>query len=439
MIPSPSGIVWCSRWNAIGEGPYTLAAKMLNANNLKTRYFRGVICWKRTIGASLLDPRPIESESEPAATLGRMLHQASLAARISHLYKELADDRELRYCPKCMSMGFQAAIAQIQGIDHCPIHGEAHRNACMRCGSKTPPYFLEDNTWLPGFSCRVCGAPFGGEVLIDRRLDAWKSPEQIYRLNPVHRWLERIHSSKELHWVNVTEWSATRLSPEGADEYRRYAVFGVLSSRFLPEKDVPESNFDQKLDVFGPYALGSNMDSQDLTQEEYDGILRRLILPTDLQQYRKHFRTPSFGVAVPTNPVVPPHLHAHLIWRAQFEKVSSIYSQFYSRSDFCHTAIPRLLNTAQDRLEVPLSNRALSEGVLTAAWTAALKIATEWHRTLVSFRQLTFAQADRQWLVSVDRWANRLGCWRDRNYFPIAVIKVRDTATEEHQLYFVVA
>ena len=97
MIPSPGGIVWCSRWNAIGEGPYSLAAKMLNANNLKTRYYKGVIRWERTIGASLLNPRPIESESEPAATLGRMLRQASLAARIPHLYKELASDRELRY------------------------------------------------------------------------------------------------------------------------------------------------------------------------------------------------------------------------------------------------------------------------------------------------------------------------------------------------------
>lgn len=438
MIPSSGGIVWCSRWNVIGEGPYSLAAKMLNANNLKTRYFRGVIRWGRTIGASLLDPRPIESESELAAKLGRMLHQASLAARIPHLYKELADDRELRYCPKCMSTGFQAAIAQIQGIDHCPIHGEPHRNACMRCGSKTPPYFLEDNSWLPGFSCRVCGAPFGGDVLIDRRLDVWTPPEHLYRLDPILCWLERINDSKEIHWVNVSEWSATRLSPDGANDPKRYAVFGVLSSR-LPEATAPESNLDQKPSVFGPYRLGSVTPSPCLTQPEYDDILRQLILPTELRQYRQHFLTPSFGVAVPVDPVVPPELHAHLIWRAQFERVSSTYSQLYSRLEFCRDAIPRLLNTARNPLNISVDNRALKAGVLRAAWLAALKIAIDWNRMLVSFRQQDLAQAHQQWLIAVDRWANRLGCWRDRSYFPVGVIKVKDTATEEHQLYFVVS
>ena len=57
----------------------------------------------------------------------------------------------------------------------------------------------------------------------------------------------------------------------------------------------------------------------------------------------------------------------------------------------------------------------------------------------ISFDELPIAEAERRWLIAVDQWANRLGCWRDRNYFPIAVIKVKDTITGEDQLYFVVA
>lgn len=277
-----------------------------------------------------------------------------------------------------------------------------------------------------------------GDVLIDRRLDAWTSPENLYRLNPIHCWLDRINNPKEIHWTNVSEWSATRLSPEGADDHRQYAVFGVLSSR-LPEENVPESNVDLKPSAFGPYRLGSVMPSQFLTQAEYDDILRSLIVPTELRQYRRYFLTPSFGVAVPVDPVVPPELHAHLIWRAQFEKVSSTYSQLYSRLEFCYDVIPRLLNAARNPLEISIDNRAVSAGVLRAAWFAALNIAIEWHRMLVSLRQQDLPQTDQQWLVVVDRWANRLGCWRDRSYFPVGVITVKDTATEEHQLYFVVA
>lgn len=224
---------------------------------------------------------------------------------------------------------------------------------------------------------------------------------------------------------------------EGADDHRRHAVFGVLSTR-LPEENVPESSPDLKPSVFGPYRLGSVTTSRNLTQAEYDDILCQLIVPPAILQYRQYFLTPSFGVAVPVDPVVPPELHAHLIWRAQFERVSSTYSQLYSRSEFCRNAIPRLLNTTGNPLEVSIDNRALRAGVMRAAWLAALKIAIEWHRMLVGFRQQDLAQADHRWLVAVDRWANRLGCWRDRSYFPVGVIKVKDTATGEHQLYFVV-
>jgi hypothetical protein len=37
IVQPHSELVWCSLWNFVGEGPYTLAAKMLNANNLKPR------------------------------------------------------------------------------------------------------------------------------------------------------------------------------------------------------------------------------------------------------------------------------------------------------------------------------------------------------------------------------------------------------------------
>lgn len=438
MLSPLNGFVWASAWSGIGEGPYTLAAKILNANNLRTRYLRNGILWRRGKGASLLDPCAT-SNDEMAAALGKKLQHASLAARIPRLYKELATDRELRYCPKCISSGFQAAIAQIPGIDRCPIHGETHQNSCIHCGSKTEPYFLDDYH-LPSFSCKKCGFPLGGELLIDRRVDAWTTPEHLDRLDPIHRWLERINASKDIHWVNVSGWSATLQSPEGTRDHTRYAVFGVLRSRLLPDEAVPESTLDQKPDVFGPFPLaqGARL-SPDLTQAEYDNILRRIALPAELQDYKNHFRTPSFGVAVPVSALVPPHLHAHLIWRAQFQKVSSIYSEPYSRSDFCSMAIPKLLNTRMNRSEKPIGNRSFSEGILTATWNASLKIAVEWHQMQISFREIPLPEAERRWLIAVDRWANRLGCWRDRNYFPIAVVKVKDKITGEDQLYFVVA
>jgi hypothetical protein len=101
-VRSRGELVWCPQWTLVGEGPYTIAAKMLHANHLKARYLRDAIRWRHRIGTSLLDLRLNELETEPAAEFGRILWQASLAASIPNLYCDLADDRALHYCPKCM-------------------------------------------------------------------------------------------------------------------------------------------------------------------------------------------------------------------------------------------------------------------------------------------------------------------------------------------------
>lgn len=436
MLSTLGGFVWRSAWSGIGEGPYTLAAKILNANSLRTRYLRKGILWRQGEGTSLLDPCPT-SNDEMAAMLGRMLHQASLAARIPFLYKELATDRELRYCTKCISSGFQAAVAQIPGLERCPIHGEIHRNTCMHCGAKTQPYFLADNN-PPSFSCNECGYPLGGDLLIDRRVDAWTTPEHVDRLDPIHRWLERLNSSNDIHWLNVSNWSAIRQSPEERCDYTRYAVFDILHSRLLPDENLQESNLDQKPEVFGPFPLSrGKKSSKRLTTAEYELILERITLPSEFQHYREHFRTPSFCVAVPVSSLAPEYLHAHLIWRAQFENFGPFYSEPYSRNDFCSVVIPELLKI--NYFEVPICNRSIIEGILTAAWIVSLKIAVEWHQMQNCFRELPLTEAKQRWLSAIDQWANRLGCWRDRKYFPIGVIKVKDKITREEQLYFVVA
>lgn len=101
--------------------------------------------------------------------------------------------------------------------------------------------------------------------------------------------------------------------------------------------------------------------------------------------------------------------------------------------------IPGILNTEQFKFELPFESTAIAEGVFNAIWFAALKIAKIWNQTLIETQNDNSSQSDINCLSTVDEWANRLGCWRRRNYFPIGVIKVQDPATEEYQLYFVVS
>jgi hypothetical protein len=243
--------------------------------------------------------------------------------------------------------------------------------------------------------------------------------------------------SKEVHWINVSEWAVTRGSPKEAEDRKRSTVFAALSSQF-PTEHSPKSRLKRKPSILGPYRIASNKTLQELTSDEYADVLSRLTMPLELQQYRNHLLTPSFGVAVPTDPIVPPELHAHLIWRAQFERVSSLYTHLYSRSEFFRTAILGLLRVESPYYELSLDCSAITEGVMGAAWLAALEIANEWNKTLIRIHKLNSTQANLHWLTAVDQWANRLGCWRNRKYFPVGAIRVNDKAINEQQLYFVV-
>jgi hypothetical protein len=336
-----------------------------------------------------------------------------------------------------MSTGFQAAIAQIQGIDLCPIHGEPHRNTCIQCGHKTPPYFLEDSSYPPGFSCRECGAPFGGDELIDRRLDAWISPGEVDHLDPIHRWLKQMDDSMVIHCLNLSSWSLTSISSEDADDQKLRAVFRVLSSKTGGDDD-PESDIENNSNILGPYPLNKNKALQDYTKAKYARILYKLIGLPETWKYRSHLITPSFGVEVPIRSIVPPELHAKLISAAQFQHVSYTCGKVNYLAYFLQDVIPGILNTERFKFELPFESKAIAEGVFGATWIAALKIAKIWNQTLIRAQNDNSSQANLNCLATVDEWANRLGCWRRRSYFPIGVIKLKDSATEENQLYFVV-
>ncbi len=433
MVPTIGGLVWCSAWSVPGEGPYTLLAKLIGANGPSTtRRLKNTLRWKQPNGTSLLSPRLIDSAKEPALALGRFLCDASIGAHFPRVYKDLAGDRVLRYCRACMAFGFQAAVAQIDGLDFCPIHGEPYRTSCDRCGAKTPAYVLRDGDWLPGFSCKHCGSPFGGDKAIDHRPEAWIPPVKANCLDPIQNWLKKVGDSQLIHWGNLSEWSATCLQRENDDTDRRRLVFNILRT-LLPIENAPTFKAVQNLRIFGPYDL-STKQTDDLTQIEYDQILGHF--QSSIDHYRQFLLTPSFGVAVPINPIVPPRVHARMIWRAQFERVSSLYSQSYSRLDFSRNVISDLLNVKGNFRGLTMGRRDIRHAIFSATWVAALNIAREWNRLLVDIQGLNAYHVSDQWLVSVDRWAHRLGCWKDHGYFPIGAITLKDASAQNYKICF---
>jgi hypothetical protein len=63
--------------------------------------------------------------------------------------------RFLRYCPRCMSLGYHSVVHQRERHDRCPIHRVPLLAACRHCGQASA-YWLDAQLLDAPFRCRHC-------------------------------------------------------------------------------------------------------------------------------------------------------------------------------------------------------------------------------------------------------------------------------------------
>ncbi len=434
-IPSFGGAVWRNAWAAPGEGPYTLSAKLLHANRFRTSHMQKVLRLKHPTGASLLAPEARRSTSEPYAVWGRLLQDASLASCAPRFYRHLAGDESLRYCHICMAGGFQAAVAQIDGLDQCLLHDEPLRSSCRDCGAQTPRYRVKSPDGRPRLSCSTCGTSFGGARGTGERLDAWAAPCDLSGLIPINEWLARVEDAQLLNWINLDDWHCASLNCPDPAVFRRRAIFRALLT-VLPDPRITTSQ--QPVEIFGPYALDEDPAAAELSLAEYSEIAHKLTPARNTRRHHNGFRTPSFRVEVPVDASVPPEVHAKLLWRAQFETGATIDPFRSPPLELRSRVVSSFLG--QQWNEVPFGGKQVKEGLLAAAWAASLRIARDWHDLVAQFRNEHGPRANHHWLTANSRWASHLGWWAEHRCCPVGVIFKRDSGSAgASQVFFVVA
>lgn len=208
------GLTWFSGWVSPGEGPYTRIAKLSLANPLPLASLQKIVTnasLNRNGTEGLKHPRTLLDNlwfnRFGAADLcgwSRELSGSVLSSITEGWTERLASDDRLRYCPTCMSHGFQSSLCQIDGITHCPAHGDALRSSCTRCGAPTPRYAW--NSSLAGLNavmcCSQCGRPFSA---------AWSAPNHLaWRPMPGSehyvQLAEKIAQFRNVAWMDETGW-----------------------------------------------------------------------------------------------------------------------------------------------------------------------------------------------------------------------------------------
>ncbi|WP_218510741.1 hypothetical protein [Variovorax sp. dw_308] len=61
----------------------------------------------------------------------------------------------LRFCPSCISAAYHSRLFQLERHARCPIHGDALRDVCRRCG-RSSAFRLDSQLLDAPFRCKHC-------------------------------------------------------------------------------------------------------------------------------------------------------------------------------------------------------------------------------------------------------------------------------------------
>lgn len=224
------GLTWNSQWTSVGEGPYTLTAKLAAANPMPARVLRPMLMevqstsqLNHTVQANTFLSSRWMRRGASLCAWSHSLSQSTLSATIGAWAQRLADDRHLRYCPACLNAGFQSALCQISAWDRCPVHGRALVTACQHCGGPAPAYAWH-NQLDESMSCPHCALPLS---------DAW-SPGSALRWRAMPGAATYVDLGAQLsvfrsaEWTDAVGWTARYAAPEHQEAGRR-AEFALLA------------------------------------------------------------------------------------------------------------------------------------------------------------------------------------------------------------------
>jgi hypothetical protein len=94
--------------------------------------------------------------------VARMLGVTQRSVRVGMATGALEPGRWLRYCPRCMSLGYHGVIHQRERHARCPIHHLPLLTACGHCGRKSA-YWLDAQLLDAPFRCRHCRRYYGSK------------------------------------------------------------------------------------------------------------------------------------------------------------------------------------------------------------------------------------------------------------------------------------
>jgi len=410
------GLVVGEHWFAPGEGPFTVMAKIARANVLNARqlcrYFGAETPTSSSTGPhrrSLLHLGWL-ARRQPKSQLFAELWGRGLLARSERWSHSLASDRRLRYCPRCVAEGFQSAVCQIEGLTHCPTHGEELLDRCQACGAPTPPYAITPEAFDEPLHCSQCHQPFAPIWTLASWLQPRESTAEQAGYQQLARWLERVEQL-DIQWTDQASWLGDPRAPVlAARQHKSRRLAGVLSA-LVPTPGCAIST----VSWIGHWALLCATPEAEQPEQHKVAAGRVAIYKSIRRHYAKRYRVPVGAgahsdrrqllwasdqtMAMPSGEGADPARHGLLAWRLRFEETSASQGPGGCLKLFDTLLFWPLLWTAPDSAWAHFAHRSL---LLDQAMSRAL---------IRAMSGLDYERdADRaRWLEVTSLWHHRFG------------------------------
>lgn len=326
-------------WFAPDEGPYTVLAKMILANASSVdAIWRALGMSYSQLGSkstsSLLDLDWLE-QLTIAPDLAAFIASRSLARLSPRWYHALAGREVFRYCPGCISLGYQSVLCQLDGLQRCPIHRCWLTDRCLFCHARTPTYAFALRAFERPMVCTTCNHPFAQVWDVQNGEGGqWQAAcEESAAYEGIGRWVRQLNDAV-VDWADWPQWLGDPRSQIFEQKrYKRQACAAALASA------VPAP-----LPLGGPpvvvlrFALaakdsggGRHQPSPEATSSSRRSIYKAIrrhytrmlgvradvdLTPDDTERVWRCHKT----LLMPRNARVDPKLHGFHCWRHRFEK-----------------------------------------------------------------------------------------------------------------------
>lgn len=262
----------------------------------------------------------------------------------------------------------------------------------------------------------------------------WGAPDGVSSLGLLHAWLASLESKCVVNWRNLDVWNVRPgqiTTPwDRPAAARRAAVFDTLV-RLVPN-GAPVLKAASEVCIFGPVCC-SNASYRFETFDSEEIAAHLDMLPTEYEeQFAQYFMSFGGRVPLPTSAIVPPEIHARILWRAQFESSFGEYGARKGQVALSEYTFEKLLGFRSPFNWRLSSKLELTLCLMRACKEVALRAAMRWHRVL-----LRHGPCERPYeLLSAYREQQpELGRWSDMDYSPVGWVsvgmkRVRDTSYE---------